>query len=176
MDAATAERINNLAKNLKDLHLASSMDEAFEKARQIILEADGGGKTIKSMYEEEGLLKETQSVAKTEEQEIQEVSKVVDALHEFKEAQTQDEESSLELTQETAKVATQLEKEQGELARIKAEIEQAKRTLDEAKKVSDGLQRQIPSMQDIVKNERKTLSEEEKKKSDLSKIFNFGRR
>ena len=55
MDAATVERINNLAKNLKELHLASSMDDALQKARDIVLDASPEGKPLKTLYQEEGL-------------------------------------------------------------------------------------------------------------------------
>lgn len=36
MDAQTAEKINKLAQNLKKLHLATTMEEALERARQIV--------------------------------------------------------------------------------------------------------------------------------------------
>jgi hypothetical protein len=37
MDAETAERVSQLAHNLKKLHLAATMEEAFQRAKDIIL-------------------------------------------------------------------------------------------------------------------------------------------
>ncbi len=36
MDTKIAEKVNKLAKSLKDNHLAANMEEAFEKAKQIL--------------------------------------------------------------------------------------------------------------------------------------------
>ena len=40
MDAQTAEKISQLAKSLKQLHLASTIDEATERAKEIILSSE----------------------------------------------------------------------------------------------------------------------------------------
>ena len=37
LDAQTAERISALAKSLKDLHLAATSEEAYARAREILL-------------------------------------------------------------------------------------------------------------------------------------------
>ena len=39
LDAQTAERISALAKSLKDLHLAATTEEAYNRAREILLGA-----------------------------------------------------------------------------------------------------------------------------------------
>ena len=36
MDAAMAERVNKLARSLKDLHLATTFDEAYKRAEEIL--------------------------------------------------------------------------------------------------------------------------------------------
>ncbi|MEK6849263.1 MAG: hypothetical protein AABY01_01690 [Nanoarchaeota archaeon] len=193
MDAATAERINNLAKNLHELHLASSMDDAFQKAREIILGSDSSGKSLNAMHEEEVLLKEAQSIVKEEAEEIAQVHHAVEAIEEFKDAVDHDQDNSLELTKESTHVSEQLKKDQEELARIRQEIEVAKLALTEAKRVSDQAVRHIPNpiMSQAVEQQeqmpvqqeqapapkpRPTLTEEEKKKSNLANMFNFGRR
>ena len=37
MDAKTAEKVGQLARSMKDLHLAATIDEAYERAKEIIL-------------------------------------------------------------------------------------------------------------------------------------------
>ena len=175
MDAATAERINNLAKNLKDLHLASSMDDAFQKARDIILGGDSSGKPLNALVQEEGLMEQAHAVAQEEKKENEQVTQVIDALQEIKSAVAEDEGNSVDLTKETVQMGEQLKKEQQELARIRLEIEQAKAALEQAKKIADAAPT-IPSAQTNVQKQRSQLTEEEKKKSDLSSIFNFGNR
>lgn len=182
MDAATVERINNLAKNLKDLRLASSMDEALQRAREIILGTQSEGKTLKEEFQEAGMLADTEKTAVQETAEIKEAENIVKSMADFKDAQTKDELNSLELTQETNRVTEQLTKERSELERIRREIESAKQQLEQAKNVEQRFERQTPPMQQFARPEeapqkpKPTLSEEEKKKSDLSRIFNFGKR
>ena len=173
MDAATAERINNLAKNLKDLHLASSMEDAFQKAREIIL--DSSAPPVNAIVQEERLMEQAQTVSQEEQKENVQVNQVIEALEEIKQAETEDEANSVDLTKETVQVSEQLKKEQQELMRIREEIEQAKAALAEAKKVADTVP-VIPSTQNNIQKQRAQLTEEEKKKSDLSSIFNFGNR
>ena len=37
MDPETANKVNKLAQNLKELHMAATMEEATERAKEIIL-------------------------------------------------------------------------------------------------------------------------------------------
>lgn len=175
MDAATAERINNLAKNLKDLHLAASMEEAFSKAREIILGNQGSGKPIREMMDEDV----TQAAVKQAE-EIAHAKEISKNIEEVKEAQVKDELNNAEMAKEAEKAGEQLQKHQKELEKIRHEIEAAKKALDEAKNVQQKFERQTPEMepreQQPVEKPRAQLSEEDKKKSDLSRIFNFGKR
>lgn len=39
MDAQTAEKINELAKRMKELHIEANMEDAYKKAEEIILGA-----------------------------------------------------------------------------------------------------------------------------------------
>lgn len=177
MDAATAERINNLAKNLKDLHLAASMDEAFSKAREIILGNQGSGKPIKEMMDEDV----TQAAVKQAE-EIAHAREISKDIADVKDAQTKDELNNAEMAKDAEKAGEQLQKHQRELEKIRHEIEAAKKALEDAKNVQQKFERQTPDMQpreqvpQPTEKPRSQLSEEDKKKSDLSRIFNFGKR
>ncbi|MEM2916527.1 MAG: hypothetical protein QXT19_04180 [Candidatus Woesearchaeota archaeon] len=66
MDAETAEKINQLAKNLKDLHLASSSEEAYARAKEIILNTatQGQEKSIREMMQEAGVTEQDLQRAK----------------------------------------------------------------------------------------------------------------
>ncbi len=48
VDAIKAEQISQLAKSMKDLHLVATMEEAFQRAKEIIL---GSSKEAKSAKE-----------------------------------------------------------------------------------------------------------------------------
>ena len=53
MDEETRKKINDLAKNLKELHLVSTLEEAQKRAEDIILSTvKGGEKSIKELMEE----------------------------------------------------------------------------------------------------------------------------
>ncbi len=66
MDAETAEKISHLAKNLKDLHLASSAEEAYERAKEIILgtATQGQEKSVKELMQEAGVTQKDLEKAK----------------------------------------------------------------------------------------------------------------
>lgn len=52
MDTVVAEKINQLAKSLKDLHLAASQEEAYNRAKEIILGSQGEQKTAADVVQE----------------------------------------------------------------------------------------------------------------------------
>jgi hypothetical protein len=186
MDAATAERINNLAKNLKELHLATSIEDAFQKAREIILGNAGTGKPIKELMDDERAIQQSEQVQIAANQDIHDAGKLSRQLDDVKELQTKDELNNAELAQQVTKVSEQLKREQEQLAKIRNEIEAAKQALAAAKQTEQRFERQTPSM-DIThpvpqqnlpppQKPRSTLTDEDKKKADLSRIFNFGKR
>lgn len=54
MDAKTAEKVSKLAKQLKDLHMAGSIEEATARAKEIIEKAESGkGRPINEMMKTE---------------------------------------------------------------------------------------------------------------------------
>ncbi len=52
MDEKTKERVHAIAKSLKELHLAASMDEALKRAREIVASAQENGKPIRTLMNE----------------------------------------------------------------------------------------------------------------------------
>ncbi len=52
MDEKTKERVHAIAKSLKDLHLVANMEEALERAREIVASAKDDGKPIKELMAE----------------------------------------------------------------------------------------------------------------------------
>jgi len=49
MDEKSKERVKQIAKSLKELHLATNMEEALDRAREIVESAKSSGKPIKSL-------------------------------------------------------------------------------------------------------------------------------
>ena len=73
MNEETKEKIEKLARNLKEMHLAATIEEARKRAKEIILStAKEGDKSIKEMMEE-ALQKEEETTkdAETTENECE---------------------------------------------------------------------------------------------------------
>jgi len=49
MDENTKERVHQIAKSLKELHLAANMEEALKRAREIVESTKENGKSIKEL-------------------------------------------------------------------------------------------------------------------------------
>jgi len=82
MDPKKVEKINALARSMKELHLASSMEEAMERAKEILLGSDEQeDKSIKSLFKE---MKTEDKHAKKESEELhklkEELKKEQDAI------------------------------------------------------------------------------------------------
>ena len=70
-DEKTQQRIHELARSLKDLHLVASMEEALKKAREIITSTNQEEKSIKELMEEtKQARKELSSAAEKEHKGI----------------------------------------------------------------------------------------------------------
>ena len=86
MDADTAAKISKLAKNLKDLHLAASTEEAYERAKDIITgnATQGAEKSVNELMAESGVTKEELAKAKellaVEERTLKELQEELNAL------------------------------------------------------------------------------------------------
>ncbi|MBI4451602.1 hypothetical protein HY642_06525 [Candidatus Woesearchaeota archaeon] len=135
MDSRTAERINALAARLKQLHLAPSAEEAFERAKEIILgTADSDEKPVKQLFKESGLLKE----AEVEETELSEEAKEEQRIrHELSELE-QAEHAEIDASGELSKRAEDLEKElhsiQEDAGGIKTKLKRAREAEEEAER------------------------------------------
>ena len=86
MDANTAERVSQLAKNLKDLHLATTAEEAYERAKEIIMgtAVQGTDKSIKELMSDAGMtqqdLAKAKELLKEEEKALQELKQELEEL------------------------------------------------------------------------------------------------
>ncbi len=110
MDTKTAEKISRLAKSLKELHLVGTYDEAYSRAREIIIKSGSDDeKSIKELYEEVG--------GKAKEEKPSELNKEISAVKE---------EEEKEIDEELADIG----KEQEELEKIEKELDDAKKALE----------------------------------------------
>jgi len=73
MDKKAKERVEQIAKSLKELHLAASMDEALKRAKEIVESAKGMGKPI------DKLMREAESIEKSSKHARKELSKEANA-------------------------------------------------------------------------------------------------
>lgn len=75
MDKKSKERVNQIAKSLKELHLSDNMEEALKRAKEIIESAKGIGKPI------DKLLREAKSIDKLSEHSRKELLKEAHKEH-----------------------------------------------------------------------------------------------
>jgi len=86
MDAETAGKISKLAKNLKDLHLAASAEEAYERAKDIITGSatHGAEKSVNELMAESGVtqgeLTKAKELLKEEERMLKQLQEELNAL------------------------------------------------------------------------------------------------
>lgn len=73
MDKKAKERVEQIAKSLKELHLAASMEEALKRAKEIVESAKGMGQPI------DKLMREAKSIEKSSERARKELSKEANA-------------------------------------------------------------------------------------------------
>lgn len=128
MDANSAERISQLAKNLKDLHLAASAEEAYERAKEIVLgtATQGNEKSVKELMQEAGVtqkdLEHAKDLLKQEEQELQKLKK---ELTELKAKQLEEGMEHAEHTNETEKLDQELAEDEHDVGVVEENIDVA---------------------------------------------------
>ena len=136
MDANTAERISQLAKNLKDLHLAASAEEAYERAKGIILgtATQGNEKSVKELMQEAGVtqkdLAHAKDLLKQEEQELQKLKK---ELTDLKAKQIEEGMEHAEHTQETEKLDDELAQDEHDVGVVEENVEAAEQVQESEK-------------------------------------------
>ncbi|MEM4369041.1 MAG: hypothetical protein QXU88_01805 [Candidatus Woesearchaeota archaeon] len=91
IDAKTAERISSLAKSLKELHIVATAEEAYARAREIILGTKKKTPSTESAAESEKTIKELLEGSNSFEEEITNIKKELEKLK--KEATKANEES-----------------------------------------------------------------------------------
>jgi antitoxin component HigA of HigAB toxin-antitoxin module len=136
VDANTVERINQLAKNLKDLHLAASSEEAYERAKQIILgnAAPESEKSIKELMAEQGVtakdLEKAKELLKEEEKALQELK---EELTELKAKQLQGEMQHGEHAAEAEKLDKELTEDEYDLGVLEENVDAAEEVQEREK-------------------------------------------
>jgi len=124
LDAQTAERINTLAKSLKDLHLVATTEEAYNRAREILL---GAKKEQAADFKTDETISKLLGVEEKAKEEIKE--EVADAK---KDAAKQEAESK-----ETEEEIEEVEKELASAEREEEEIQEVVEGAEKAEKVSE---------------------------------------
>ncbi|MEM4247264.1 MAG: hypothetical protein QXR48_04310 [Candidatus Woesearchaeota archaeon] len=136
IDANTAEKISNLAKNLKELHLASSAEEAYARAKEIILgtRAEGQEKSIRELMQESGItqqdLDEAKALLKQEEEELNKLKK---EITELKARQIEESMHHAEHSAETEKLDKSLVEQEHDVGVLEENIEVAEEVQKEKK-------------------------------------------
>lgn len=69
MDAVTADRINQLAKSMKELHLSATIEDAYERAKEIILGSLQLEKSAKEVAKTADFQEEAEEVVEIEVKE-----------------------------------------------------------------------------------------------------------
>lgn len=128
MDAETAGRISQLAKNLKDLHLAATHEEAYERAKDMILgtPVQGQEKTVKELMKEAGVtLKDLEHAKALLKQEEEELEKLKKELTELKAKQLEETMHHEEHAQATEKLDQELIEEEHDVGVVEENVDVA---------------------------------------------------
>jgi hypothetical protein len=136
IDPEAAGRISQLAKNLKDLHLASSAEEAYARAKEIILgtATQGQEKSIKELMTEAGVTQQDLQKAKELlKQEEEELSKLKKELTDLKAKQIEETMRHGEHVSETEKLDEELIEEEHDIGVVEENVEVAEEVQKEPK-------------------------------------------
>jgi len=125
LDAQTAERINALAKSLKDLHLVATMEEAYQRAREIIL---GTKKEQTADFQMEKTIGELMGAEKKEAEELKKKAGELEVYEREEEAEKK------ETEEELGEVERELSAEEREVEEIKEVAEKAEKVSEETSK------------------------------------------
>ena len=134
MDADTASRISQLAKNLKDLHLAASAEEAYERAKDIIMgtATQGQEKTVKELMKDAGVtqqdLEKAKELLRQEEAALEELKK---ELSELKEKQVEETAHHEEHTKETGELDQDIVEDEHDVGVVEENIDVAEQVQEE---------------------------------------------
>ncbi len=136
MDESNAERISQLAKNLKELHLAASQEEAYARAKEIILgtTTPGTDKSVKELMQEAGVtakdLQRAKDLLNEEEQALRELKK---ELTELKAKQLEESMHHAEHTAETAQLDQEIAQDEHDVGLVEENVDAAKQVQERKK-------------------------------------------
>ncbi len=128
MEDDNSARISQLAKNLKDLHLAASSEEAYARAKEIILgtSTQGSEKSIKDMMQEAGVtqndLEKAKALLKEEEKALQELK---DELTELKAKQLEEGMEHAEHSREAEMLDQELAQDEHDVGLVEENVDVA---------------------------------------------------
>ena len=140
MDPRSAERINALAARLKQLHLATSAEEAFNRAKDIILgTADTEEKPIKQLFKESGMLKEAAEEEAALSEEAAEEQRIRQELSELEQAEHADVAAAEQLSKEAAALEQELHDVQAAAGAVKTKAKRVREAADSAEHVNKAM-------------------------------------
>ena len=159
MDEKTRERIKEVAKSLHALHLAASMEEALERAREIVASAKDNGKPIKELMSEvseeaQDQGKEAEHIQKESDKAREVLSKTAheEAKHtEHNIASAKQTKAAVKSTEEQAKFDLKVHKlEKGDVKEAVREVDE----LDCATKDADYIIKEAEKIQKAKKEKK----------------------
>jgi hypothetical protein len=119
MDPETAKKVNELAQNLKTLHMATTMEEAIEKAKEIILGTIDDSKSIKELMSE---VEEEKSDLKKDTEALKDIQ---DDLKDIKNLQKTDAELDEKKAEDMQKIEKSLDEIEKDAKLIKDNVDTA---------------------------------------------------
>jgi hypothetical protein len=116
MDAEKVEKINALAKSLRDKHLVANMEEGIEKAKQILgyKDEENPAEELKTVEE---LFAEEEKTAKLAEETKEDVEEIKEDIEEAEKDEKKDE-------KELEEVEKEIESDREKIEEIKEEVEE----------------------------------------------------
>ena len=108
MDPETAKKVNELANNLKSLHMATTMEEAIEKAKEIILGTVDDSKSIKDLMSE---VEEEKADLKKDTEALKDIQHDLKGIKKLQEKDAELDETQAEEIQKIGKNLDDIEKD-----------------------------------------------------------------
>lgn len=126
MDPETAKKVNELAKNLKELHMAASMEEATERAKEIIIgDREDNSKSISE------LMNELESEKKSLKKDKEVLDKAQKELKDVKALESKDDVLQEEQIERIQHVEQEIKDAEKDIKLIKENIEMAEKVQEE---------------------------------------------
>jgi hypothetical protein len=130
MDASSVEKINRLAKNLKAMHLAATAEEAYARAKEIILgvPSEGSDRSVNELLQEADVTgKELAKARLLLQKEHDELEKLKKELGELKERRKKDSEHHSEEISDVQEVDKKLAEQEHDVGVAEENLDTAER-------------------------------------------------